>query len=82
MSSTHYQVVYDKVDGIPPQRQHQTDLFVSCSKPVDAPLIICLMTCSQSCDLVRRSDFVLRRRFFHFVKSWDKIKAKFVYRNI
>lgn len=42
------------------------------SELVEAPLIIWLMTCSRSCDFLRWSDFVLRRRFFHFVKSWNK----------
>lgn len=40
------------------------------SQLVPAPLVIWLMTCSLSCDCLRRSDFVLLRRFFHLVRSW------------
>ena len=45
-------------------------------KWLTAPLVMdreqALITCSLSSDFLRRSVLELRRRFFHFVKSWNK----------
>lgn len=51
-------------------------LCVSFLKSVTAPLAIWVMTWSRSYDFLRRSDLVLLRRFFHFVKSWHKHEPK------